>query len=134
MPDLHGNNLEIFQASLQRLQADADFYPSFYRRFINSSEEINRIFAKRDIAQLQKKLKMTLEMVADAAQGKPGLSMYFEMLGKVHKRLNIKPEHFQLWKDSLLETVAERDPGFDEPVLHAWSLVIDDVIERHLVV
>ena len=126
------NDLEVFQASLQRLQSDADFYFSFYQRFIDSSEEIGRIFVNKDIGQLQKKLQMTLEMVADAAEGKPGLSMYLEMLGKVHQRLHIEPAHFQLWKRALLETVAQRDPDFDAIVLEAWNRVIDEVIDGYL--
>jgi hemoglobin-like flavoprotein len=125
-------DLALFQASLQRATGDPAFYDLFYQRFIESSPNIARVFQNRDMVQLKKKLAITLEMVADTAEGKPGLMMYLEMLGKIHQRLEIKGAYFNGWRDALLETVAETDPDLDEATRQAWRQVIDDVTTRML--
>lgn len=124
------DNLEIFRQSLQRATAKPGFYDSFYDNFTAESEEIAAFFRNRDMPQLKAKLNNTLKMVAEFAEGKPGIGLYIEMLGRTHRRLNIQRRHFTMWEHALLETVREYDEEYDKQVLAAWLLVIDMVIGR----
>ncbi|MEW7975102.1 MAG: globin domain-containing protein [Candidatus Thiodiazotropha endolucinida] len=105
------------------------FFDCFYDKFISQSDEISRFFKNRDMAQLKKKLRETLFMLAETAEGRPGLTLYIEMLGRIHKRLNVQRKHFKMWEEALLEAVKIYDDKYDDEVLAAWLYVIDEVIE-----
>ncbi|MEW8314547.1 MAG: globin domain-containing protein [Candidatus Thiodiazotropha endolucinida] len=122
---MNQHNLEIFNRSLQRVTSSPAFFDCFYDKFINQSDEISRFFKNRDMAQLKKKLRETLFMLAETAEGRPGLTLYIEMLGRIHKRLNVQRKHFNMWEEALLEAVKI----YDDEVLAAWLYVIDEVIE-----
>jgi hemoglobin-like flavoprotein len=124
------NDLNLFRESLARVTAKDGFFDSFYDRFLQQSNEISAIFQKRDMAQIKDKLRSTLEMVALSAEGQPGLSLYMEMLGRTHQRLNVSHHHFYMWQAALLETVAAYDPDYNERIRVAWSHVIGTVIRR----
>lgn len=126
---MNQHNLEIFSHSLQRVTATTGFFECFYDQFINQSEEINEFFKNRDMRHLKKKLRETLFMLAETAEGRPGLRLYIEMLGRIHKRLHVQRRHFTMWEEALLEAVRIYDYEFDDRVLAAWLYVIDDVIE-----
>lgn len=120
----------LFQESLNRVNGSADFLDQFYRRFVSASPEVAAVFQGKDMVRIQRKLKMTLEMVSDSASGQPGLEMYLSMLGKTHVRLKISPEMFHSWRKALLETVARCDPKYSDAIARAWAQVIDDVIDK----
>jgi hemoglobin-like flavoprotein len=127
--DMNQHNLEIFKQSLRRVTSSPAFLDSFYDNFISQSEEIRELFSNRDMAQLKNKLLETLLMLAEAADGRPGLTLYLEMLGRIHKRLNVNRRHFSMWEEALIVTVKQHDKQFDDNVLAAWLDVIDEVIE-----
>lgn len=106
------------------------FFDSFYDRFMGQSKEIAGFFQHRDMDQLKKKLWETLQMVAETAEGRPGISLYLEMLGRIHSRLHVQREHFDMWRSALLETVAEYDESFDERTRKAWLHVIGQMIDQ----
>jgi hemoglobin-like flavoprotein len=120
--------LKLFQASLARINDQDLFYEHFYERFFSESEEICGFFHNRDIASIIAKLRVTLMMVAEAAEGKPGLEMYLDMLGGIHRRLQVEPRFFRHWRTALLAMVARYDPQYDEQIDAAWQRVIDHVI------
>jgi hemoglobin-like flavoprotein len=122
------HELKRFQASLARVNAQEMFYDQFYERFFRESDEIEAFFQHRDIASIIAKLRVTLMMMAETAEGKPGLEMYLEMLGGIHRRLRVEPRFFQYWRKALLATVARYDPQHDAAVEAAWQRVIDHVI------
>jgi hypothetical protein len=123
-------NVRLFHASLTRATRDPLFLQAFYDDFIHSSEDVADLVRGKDMAHIQDKLKMTLEMVSDTADGRPGLTMYLEMLGRIHQRLDITPGLFAQWRRSLIDTAARCDPVFDAQTRVAWEQVIDDVIAK----
>ena len=125
---MHERDLRIFNESLARATAGDAFYERFYHRLFSQSEEIGALFHNRDLASIIAKLRITLMMVAEVAEGKPGLTMYLDMLGGIHRRLNVQPHFFTLWRDALIETVAEYDAEFDDQVRLAWERMLDHVI------
>jgi hemoglobin-like flavoprotein len=120
----------LFHASLDRAMQHPDFLQIFYRRFMDSSEEIASMFNGRDMGRIQKKLKMTLQTVSEHTEGQPGLAMYLELLGRIHQRLNITSEQFKLWRNALIETAEECDELFTPQLRGAWERAIDAVIAQ----
>jgi hemoglobin-like flavoprotein len=123
------NNLKIFKRSLRRVTSSPAFLDSFYDNFVTQSDEISVFFKNRDIDHLKKKLLESLLMLAETAQGRPGLRLYLEMLGRIHKRLNVQRRHFSMWEEALLGAVKRHDDQFDDKILAVWLDVIDEVIE-----
>jgi hemoglobin-like flavoprotein len=124
------DDLTIFRLSLVRATSREDFFDSFYDRFISQSKEIAGFFQHRDMPQLKKKLRETLQMVSESAEGRPGITLYLEMLGRVHDRLHVEREHFDMWQTALLDTVAEYDEVFDERTKTAWTHIIGQMIAQ----
>ena len=121
-------DLNLFRDSLARVIAQDGFFDSFYDRFIDQSEDIAVVFHHRDMDQLKRKLRSTLEMVSQSAEGEPGITYYLEMLGRTHRRLNVERRHFTMWQTALLDTVAAFDEAYSDRVGAAWSQVIGSVI------
>ena len=88
------------------------------------------IFRNKDMERIKKKLRMTLEMLCDSVEEKPGLVMYLDLLGKIHQGMRISPRHFALWRDALTATAAECDPEFGSVSRAAWDAVIEDIIAK----
>jgi hemoglobin-like flavoprotein len=126
---MYKDDLTQFRQSLARVTAQADFFDCFYDHFMAQSEEIAAIFVNRDMSQLKHKLKETLQILADTVDGRPGFSLYVEMLGRIHQRLHIKRSHFDMWREALLDTVAVHDEHYNPRVRLAWQRVIDSVID-----
>ena len=122
-------DLQRFQQSMQRISAKDGFYERFYERLFGESKEIGVFFRNRDIPSIIAKLRVTLGMVTEAAEGKPGLTMYLEMLGGIHRRLEVEPRFFSLWRKALIETLSEHDAHFNDEIRGSWERVIDQVIE-----
>ena len=128
LKQISSDDLSRFEQSLERIGTEDKFYQEFYERLFAKSEEIGRIFHNRDIPAIIAKLRITLSMVAEAAQAKPGLEMYLDMLGAIHRRLDVGPHFFELWREALIETVSENDPWFNAEIRGSWERVIDKVI------
>lgn len=124
------DDLTLFRQSLARATAHAEFFDSFYDHFMGQSKEIAGFFHHRDMPQLKRKLRETLQMVSESAEGRPGITLYLEMLGRVHGRLHVEREHFSMWQSALLDTMAEYDEAFDERAKTAWIHVIGQMIEQ----
>jgi hemoglobin-like flavoprotein len=41
-------------------------------------------------------------------------------LGDRHRELNVKPEHYDQWRDALCAALAKHDPEFDAPLEQEW--------------
>jgi hemoglobin-like flavoprotein len=122
-------DLKLFRESLDRVSVMQGFFDDFYDHFMAESDEIAGFFLNRDMAQLKKKLQDTLQMVADTVEDKPGLSLYIELLGRIHQRLKVERRHFTMWQAALVDTVALFDDQYDKRTEMAWNRVIGHVID-----
>lgn len=119
----------MFQESLERAGADPRFLDVFYERFLAVSPEIARVFEATDMERLKRKLKSTLHIVTLAVEQAPGADLYLEYLGKVHGRLDIRPEFYALWLESLVQAAGECDPEFSPELKDVWLRVVGHAIE-----
>jgi hemoglobin-like flavoprotein len=117
--------LTTFDRSLARCTSQARFLDLFYEKFLASSPKVKEKFKDTDFVRQKRALKASLHMILLAAQDDdPG--KYLNDIAEKHgaKQLNVGAELYDLWLDSLLETVEACDPEYTPEVRHAWEEVM----------
>ena len=119
-----------FLASLHRCEVGGDFLPRFYRRFVDTSPEVREKFRRTDFDHQVRMLRRSLELSAAAAEGeREGLSeLSMRATTHDHAHLDVRPELYEQWRESLLATAAECDPEWSDEVRDAWRLVTDFMV------
>jgi len=121
------NYNKIFSRSLNRaVTADPDrFFSRFYERFVPSSPEITGLFENVDMKRQKKIIESSLAYMSEFAAFLTETE-YLKRLGERHSRrdVNIAPALYEVWLDTLIETVEEYDPEYDEDVRVAWRVVL----------
>ena len=119
--------LGIVDSSMQRCVRDPRFFDRFYERFLASSPKVRDRFAQTNFVRQKRALRGSLWMMLLAAEDEQnGPQRYLGPLAHQHSvhQLGIGAELYDLWLDSLLETVAEIDPDCDPLVRDAWERVM----------
>ena len=124
---------ELFLKSLNRCSADSSFIPSFYDRFLGRSEEIRHKFRFTDFTKQNEMLLHSLKLAAGATSGEPEALHEIRERAETHDRhhLDIKPELYEYWFDSVIETARQFDPEWNDDVEQSWSTILGYVI-RHM--
>jgi len=118
--------------SLSRCNERPQFLDRFYELFMDSSPEIRKKFENTDFEVQKKVLRDSLFLMLSAAGTTKGFAhVQLEKLAKRHSHtdLDIKPEWYGLWLDTLLETVAELDPDYTDEIGAAWRDSMTDGID-----
>ena len=123
-------DIELFNDSLERCSANADFLRRFYTLFLASSGEVAKKFEHTDFRRQTRLLRTSLYIMMLSSDD-PELGAHLERLAKLHGRagLDIKPELYDVWLDCLLRAVAEFDPMFDTQSAGAWRRVLQPGID-----
>jgi len=119
--------LEAFDRSLERCTSQSRFLDLFYTRFLASSPKVREKFADTDFVHQKRALKASLHMILLAAEDpEKGPERYLSEIAERHgaRDLDIGAELYDLWLDSLLETVEECDPEYTPAVRKAWEDVM----------
>ena len=119
--------LKAFDESLVRCQAEASFLDRFYEIFLASSPMVKAKFSNTDFVHQKRALRMSLHAMALAAEDEAaGPAKYLASYAEQHgsRGLNIGAEYYDLWLDSLLQTVRETDPECTPEILAAWERVM----------
>jgi truncated hemoglobin YjbI len=116
----------IFTTSYTRAISKADqtaFSHRFYEEFIESSPVIAAKFEGTDMEHQARMLMLSLRHLSTFHLGGPDSDIMNE-IGKQHSKrdLNIEPQMYDDWLDSLVETVRAFDPKFDDEVELAWRM------------
>ena len=121
---------QLFRDSLDRCRQREDFLDHFYDRFMASSDEVREKFARTDFDRQKQRLLEALRLAADVVDGDARAMRHLHERAESHGRhgLDIKPELYDLWLDSLMATAAECDPNFDEAIEEAWRSVLGHII------
>ncbi len=116
----------LFDASYRRLFGDEiavdagadEFFVAFYRRFL-SHAEIKALFEQTDMArQVVMLRKSFFHLAGFYITNEP--SGELQRMARVHDNLGIGAEHYDLWLDCLVATVAEFDSEGDLATELAW--------------
>jgi hemoglobin-like flavoprotein len=119
--------LAVFEASLKRCEARPDFLDVFYWKFLASSPEVAVKFAGTDFALQKESLRASFHhLLVVARDPKLGPDPYLEGVAVRHGagHLAIGAHLYDLWLDSLLETVRTCDPECFPDVEAAWEEVM----------
>ena len=122
---------EVFDDSLARCLSKHGFLDRFYERFLASSDEVREKFRHTDFQRQKQMLEDSLFLMTSVS-GAPAEEL--EELDRVARRhgrhdLDIGPELYDLWLESLLQAVREYDGHFDRDVERAWRNVLAEGIE-----
>ena len=114
--------LSDVRASFDRCEAAGDFAEKFYEIFLNSSPEIAPLFAKTNFKQQRKLLRATVYIMVTRDVTDPIGRETLERVGHSHSQatLNIRPELYDLWLDSLCETAKAMDAKWTPELERSW--------------
>jgi hemoglobin-like flavoprotein len=122
-------SIETFLASLKRCLAEPGFMERFYERFVGSSEAVREKFRGTDMARQARVLADSLYVVANAVQGSDHSAARGDLPGiaERHDRshMDIAPELYDLWVDTLVATARDTDPRFGPAAEQAWRETLE---------
>jgi hemoglobin-like flavoprotein len=119
--------LQVLDDSLHRCAGNPGFLDLFYERFLNSSPDVREKFANTDFVRQKRALLGSFHLMLLAAEDEEnGPERYLRDLAFSHgkSQLDIGSYLYDLWLDSLLETVRECDPEWTPEIGQAWEKVM----------
>jgi hemoglobin-like flavoprotein len=124
-------DIAIFNDSFLRCQNKAGFMDRFYELFLASSADVKSKFKNTDFYKQKIALKSSFYMMLLTVQGNEPAQKYLEEIANLHsrKRLDIKPEMYDVWLECLIKTVEEFDPRFDERIRRVWRSLMNQGIK-----
>ena len=110
------------KASYDRCCASEGFFETFYRQFFAKSPEIPQLFANTDFERQHKALRSALWQMVMYGTGLEDTERSLRITAEIHSRqfLNIKPEFYPLWLDSLCEAIQQHDPEYHPQLEELW--------------
>ncbi|MGD9645169.1 MAG: globin [Pirellulales bacterium] len=114
---------EIFEQvvdSYHRCRHTGEFFDTFYEIFLGKSPEIAAKFVHTDFAHQKLMLKQSLFEMLNFYGGIESVRQEIEQLGRRHRELDVRAEHYELWLDSLCEAVVRHDPEYREELSQLW--------------
>ncbi|MDX1735048.1 MAG: globin [Halioglobus sp.] len=120
---------DVFSGSLKRVLGDGAYNPAFiadfYQTFLNASPFVAEKFADTDMSAQRTMLHDSLLMLIEFNRTRvPDARL--QQLAQIHSRqqLDIPPQFYDVWLDSLVSAVGSHDPDFDEEVELAWRIAL----------
>ena len=110
------------QASFKRCEQTGDFAERFYSHFLGASDEIAPLFANTDFKKQRTLLRGSVFMMVMKEVDDTRAHGHFSKIGEshAHGQLDIKPELYEVWLDSLCATVKELDPEWTAELEDQW--------------
>ena len=125
-------DIELVNDSLERCtRRRQEFFETFYRRFIESSDEVSAKFADTDIRAQARALREAFYLLFRAVGGDPDAWQGLELraIRHDHRHLDIRPGLYDLWLDCLLDTIRDFDPDVDASIEAAWRRTMQQGID-----
>ena len=121
--------VEIFNDSYERIVRDDDvsdeFFAQFYEIFISKSSLIAEKFKNTDMASQREMLRESLMFMVNFYVHKRSDAFLRELaMSHSRKGVDIEPYLYDIWMDSVIDTLRERDAKFDRDVELAWRIVL----------
>lgn len=124
---------KLFDESYERVKLISKdgigFFDAFYARFIGSGPEVAAYFSKSDMPQQKKMVERSFyRMLAFYTTNQD--DDYMRNIASRHgaEGVNVDPKLYDVWLDSLVETVIEYDPQINSEIELAWRLIMSSGI------
>ncbi len=120
---------EIFDASYERVLVHRhngkDFFECFYDYFLESSPRIREKFKETAMENQHKMLKKSFYSLL-VFYGSNQADDYLIKIAQKHDsaHFDIHPDLYDIWLDTLMTTLRNFDPKFENDVELAWRLVL----------
>lgn len=106
------------------------FFARFYQLFTDANPRVRQLFAATDMErQYQMLMESMTHLISFARDQDPSDEM--KNMALVHGKtgLGIREDFYDLWLESLIQTVKERDPKFDAHIDKAWRKILQPGID-----
>ncbi|MCC6145348.1 MAG: nitrate- and nitrite sensing domain-containing protein [Candidatus Hydrogenedentes bacterium] len=115
--------------SLMRAE-ERRLYDIFYERFVTSDPRIGPYFLSTDFKKQKSLLRDGVGRALSFSAGDAASVSFVERLGVTHSRahMNILPELYPFWLNSLMETLAETDPQWNKQLDAQWREALGKTI------
>jgi len=120
---------KLFDKSYERVKTviknDRSFFDAFYDRFIQSSDEVAQYFKHTDMQKQKEVLEKSFYSLL-IFYATNNANDYLEEIAIQHSKsaLDVNPGLYDLWLESLIETVKEYDDLFTPETELSWRLVL----------
>ena len=97
----------------------------FYEIFINKSSAIAEMFKNTSMDSQKLLLKKSLAELLKFYEERQ-VNQHLLKIGQIHApdKMNITPEMYDLWLDTLMETIKKYDPEFMPKIELAWRVTL----------
>jgi truncated hemoglobin YjbI len=121
-----GDDVALFNDSLERCRRKPGFLDRFYELFVASSEEVARKFTRTDLARQKRMVSISLYQLMSFSEGFPEGEVHLHRIAKLHSRdaAGIEPRLYDSWLDCLIRAVGEYDPDFSPDVERIWRTIL----------
>lgn len=125
------NELDRVTASYHRCRASDGLLDTFYERFLAKSPEVAEKFRNTDFKRQKLMLRESLISMLLFNLGSASAHRDLDQLAERHSRrgVDIPPRLYDLWLDSLCETVAKHDPEYQPELDAEWRRAMKPGIE-----
>ena len=101
---------------------------SFYERLFKLHPEVQPMFAKADKTALRRKLLLALITIVDSLEDSEQLNISLQGISETHTRHHVKREHYEIFSQILLATLAEFLPDtWTDTTALAWQDSLDHI-------
>ena len=123
------DHIQRFNDSMDRI-AGSDFYDVFYQLFLGHSQEIADKFKNTNLIKQKLMLKRSVAYMLNFYIRKvPGDRLKNLAFMHSKKQLDIRPELYDVWLDSIVMALEQCDPKFNKDVEHAWRIIMQPGID-----
>lgn len=121
------NKIDLISASYGRCILSEGFFEDFYETFQKSDPRIKAYFTDTDMSQQRRLLRHGISyMIMYAEENRTG-ELKVEKLGDSHSetQMNIKPELYDFWIQSLVETIRKHDSKSTPELESDWKQILN---------
>lgn len=119
----------IAQHSYSRCLRSPDFFERFYDRLLESDPAVPPMFAETEFPRQYRLLQHGLGLLLSYANN-PDDALLDRLAARHSARgIDVAPPMYDLFVESLLATVQDSDPSFDDEVEAAWRAAVAPGIE-----
>ncbi|MDH5654362.1 MAG: globin [Spirochaetia bacterium] len=127
-------NIDLVSASYGKISLRKEFFDKFYDIFMGSHPDIRPMFAKTDFLKQKKLLKNGLSYMILFAKDMHTGKTAVENIARIHDKenVNVPPELYPYWIDSLIKTIKLFDTEFTEETEAAWREIMGKGINKFI--
>ena len=123
--------VQAAKESLKRCLGSEAFLDIFYNKFLSVSDDIRNKFANTRFENQKIMLKASLHIMLMLARGDLKNTQTMQQLADVHgaKTLDIRPEYYHSWVESMLYAIQQTDPQYTPELGESWRQALQPGID-----